>query len=81
MDSCIRDVEPAENEEQTLVYADDVAVVAKDANSLQEIVNKWNRGMSNNGMKINTAEGKTEYIVISRREEEYEIKMEEEIPL
>ena len=34
--------------------------------------------MSNNGMKINTAEGKTEYIVISRREEEYEIKMEEE---
>ena len=78
MDDCIREVGVGELGEETLVYADDVAVVTDTVDRLQELVNIWNRGMSLKGMKINTGKGKTEFIAVSRREEEYEIRVGEQ---
>ena len=78
MDSCFRDVGVGGHGEETLAYADDVAVVTDSVIALQEIVNKWHSGMTRNGMKINTACGKTEFIAVGRRDEQYDIMMEQE---
>ena len=47
-----------QNGEETLMYADDVVVVANSLTNIQEVASRWWRGMSQNGMKINTRKGK-----------------------
>ena len=66
MDKCIRDVRIGENGEETLLYADDVVVMANSRTDVQDVAKRWWHAMNENGMKINTQKGKTEVLVISR---------------
>ena len=66
MDKCIRDVNIGENGKETLLYADDVVMMANSKINTQDVVNGWWHAMNENGMKINTQKGKTEVVVISR---------------
>lgn len=68
MDKCMREIGVGELGEETMVYADDVAVVTDNLASLHEVAERWHEGMTRNGMKINTGPGKTEFMVVSRRE-------------
>ena len=54
-------------------------MVTDTAECLQVAVDKWNRGMTLNGIKINTASIKIEFITDSRGKEVYEIRMEGEV--
>ena len=76
MDKCIRETNPGQNQE-VLAYADDVAVMTDSIQELQEVANTWKSTMKNNGMSINTAKGKTEFMHISRHQEEFDVYMEE----
>ena len=40
--------------EETVIYADDVAIIADSTNDVQEVANRWWFGMKANGMKVNT---------------------------
>ena len=66
MDKCMRE----QNEDEIgdmvidLVYADDHAMVAQSADSLQQRINNWNTILTANGMRIN--KDKTEIMVMSR---------------
>ena len=40
---------------------------------LQDVASSWLTTMTNNGMSINTAKGKTEFMYISRRREEFDV--------
>ena len=75
MDRCIRDVTIGENGEETVMHADDVVVVANSLTNSQEVASRWWRGMSQNGMKINTRKGKTEIVHISRHTMQCEVYM------
>ena len=78
MDRCIRDVRIGLNNEETLMYADDVAVIANTVTEVQDVATRWWQGMAQNGMKINTAKGKTEVVLISRnRHQPVEVYMGE----
>ena len=77
MDKCIRDTEPQEYQE-ILAYADDVAVIVDTIGELQETANRWNLSTEENGMRINTTKGKTEFMHISRRREEYDVYIGED---
>ena len=74
MDKCIKDTQPQENQE-ILAYADDIVAIVDTVEELRGAADRWQNSMSRNGMKINTAEGKTEFMPISRRREEYDIYM------
>ena len=76
MDKCIRETIPGQNQE-VLAYADDVAVMTDSIQDLQEIASTWKSTMKNNGMSINTAKGKTEFMHISRNREEFDLYMDE----
>ena len=76
MDRCIRDLGPYEGE--TLMYADDVAVVADTINQVQDIAGRWYNVTKNRGMKMNTNAGKTELMVIAREEQEYDVYVGED---
>ena len=76
MDKCVRDIGVGYFGEKTLIYADDVVVLADSVEDLQDISSRWLDGMSRNGMKINTRKGKTEDVVISRNPTQCEIYME-----
>ena len=52
--------------EETLLYADDVVVVANSRVGIQDVAKRWRKTMNANGMKINTQKGKKEVLVISR---------------
>ena len=71
MDKCMRDIGVEERGEGTFVYAGDVAV----ALDLQNIVDAWNLAMTQNGMKMNTALRKTEFMHVSRQMEDFDISM------
>ena len=58
MDSCARDLGVAESSVETLMYADDGAVIAKSIEEIQSVANSWYEGTKQNGMKINTRIGK-----------------------
>ena len=77
MDKCIRETSPGQNQE-VLAYADDVVVMTDNIQELQEVASAWVSTMKSNGMSINTARGKTEFMRISRRQEEFDVYMEEE---
>ena len=66
MDKCIRDVKIGENGEETLLYADDLVVMANSKTNIQDVANRWWHAMNENGMKINTQKGKAEVLAISR---------------
>ena len=76
MDKCIRDIGVGYFAEETLIYADGVVVLVDSVEDLQDIASRWLKGMSRNGMKINTRKGKTEVVVISRNFTQCEIYME-----
>ena len=76
MDKCIRDTNPQPSH-QVLAYADDVAVMVDSIQELQDVASTWVSTMRSNGMSINTAKGKTEFMHISRRREEFEVYMED----
>ena len=65
MNKCIRDVKIGDNGEETLLYADDVVVMANSKTNIQDVANRWWHAMNKNDMKINTQKGKTEVLVIS----------------
>ena len=46
MDRCIGDVTIAQNGEETVMYADDVVVVANSLTNSQEVASRWWRAMS-----------------------------------
>ena len=79
MDKCVRDIGVGHFGEETLIYADDVVVLADSVEDLQDIASRWLDGMSRNGMKINTRKGKTEVVVISRNPTQCEIYIWKEI--
>ena len=66
MDKCLRDIGPGMYGEETIMYADDVAVIADSITDIQEVANRLWFGMKANGMKVNTTKGKTELVVVSR---------------
>ena len=76
MDKCVRDIGVGYFGEETLIYADDVVVLADTVEDLQDIASRWLDGLSRNGMKINTRKGKTEVVVISKNPTQCEIYME-----
>ena len=76
MDKGTRDTEPGEHQE-IFAYADDVAVTVDSVNQLQAMANRWNTIMNGNGVKINTAKGKTEFMQMGRERQEYDIYMGE----
>ena len=73
MDSCVRDIGAAENSVEILMYADDVAVIANSIEEMQSVANSSYEGTKQNGMKINTRMGKTEFMVISRNLDHYDV--------
>ena len=73
MDSCARDLGVAESSVETLMYADDVAVIANSIEEIQSVANSWYEGTKQNGMKINTRIGKTEIMAISRSPNQYDV--------
>ena len=62
---------------RNFAYADNVAVTVDSVNQLQAVANRWNTSMNGNGMKINTAKGKTEFMQMGRELREYDIYMRE----
>ena len=77
MDKCLRDIRAGAVGEETVMYADDVAVIADSAADVQDVASRWWLGMKANGMRVNTKKGKTELVVIARKPEQYDIYMEE----
>ena len=76
MDKCIRDTNTKPSH-QVLANADDVAVMVGSIQELQEVASAWVSTMTSNGMKINTANGKTEFMHISRRRDDSDVYMED----
>lgn len=72
MDKCIRDTHPQGNQE-VFAYADDMAVIVDTIGELQDAANKWLFSTKRNGMKINTARGKTEFMPVSRGGQDYDV--------
>ena len=54
MDKCIRDIGVNVGSEETLMYADDVAVFTDNVLDIQAAADRWQDGMKQKGMKINT---------------------------
>lgn len=78
MDRSMRNANVGGNGEETFVYANDVAVVVQNTVSIWDIVNIWNGVMRQNGMKINTAWGKTEFMHLSRIPEQFNFNLREQ---
>src|ERR1700755_960326 len=74
LDSCLKRICIRENREDTLVYADDAAVITSRTEDLQEAVNRWNDVLNSMGMKIKRE--KTEVMVIAREREEIVVNIE-----
>ena len=72
MDSCARDLGAAESSVETLMYANDVAVIPNSIEEIQSVAHSWYEGTKQNGMKINTRIGKTESMAISRSPKQYD---------
>ena len=74
MDKCLRDIRAGAVGEETVMYADDVAVIA---DSVADVASRWWLRMKANGMRINTRKGKTELVAIARTAEQFDVYMEE----
>ena len=77
MGKCLRDIGPGTYGEETIMYADDVTVIADSITDIQEVAIRWWFGMKANGMKVNTTKGKAELVVVSRIPELHDIYMDE----
>jgi len=53
-DKCIREVRIGASGEETLLYTNDVVVVANTRADIQDVAKRWWKTMNENGMKINT---------------------------
>ena len=58
MDKCVRDIGVGYFGEETLIYADDVVVLADSVEDLQDKASRWLNGMSMNGIYIYIYEDK-----------------------
>src|ERR1044072_8664263 len=76
MDECLKNICVNEEMEDTLVYADDAAVITREAASLQNALERWNTEMEEMGMKLNKQ--KTEVIVVARDRETIDIRIQGE---
>ena len=61
-----KDIGPGTYGEETMMYADDVAVIANSITDIQEAANRLWLEMKANGMKVNTRKGKTKLVVVSK---------------
>ena len=77
MDKCLRDIRTGINNEETVMYADDVVVFADTVDDIRNVANRWSLGMKANGMKVNTKKGKTEFLVVSRSPQQHDIYMDQ----
>lgn len=75
MDKCLRTICTNEAEEETLAYADDVAVITSTPEALERAVDRWARGLQQNGMKMNNK--KTEVMSVGRNREEINVEVGE----
>lgn len=71
MDKCLREICTNEANEETFAYADDAAIVTDTPEALQVAVNRWTRGLTENGMKISSE--KTEVMNVGRNKEEVNV--------
>ena len=67
MDKCVRDAGFGHVGDETLMYANGVAVVTESVDDLQEVGNIWYQAAKGSGMKISTRVVQTEVMIISRR--------------
>src|SRR5215469_12264781 len=63
MDKCLREMDMVEGVD-VMMYADDVALVAEDREILQRSLERWSKGLSERGLKMNKE--KTEVMKIAR---------------
>ena len=77
IDKCLRDISTGINNEETVVYADDVVVFADSVDDIRNVANRWWLGIKSNGMKVNTKKGKTEFLVVSRSPQQHDIYMDQ----
>ena len=77
MHKCLRDIRTGINNEETVMYADDVVVFADSVDDIRNVANRWWLGMKSNGMKVNTKKGKTEFLVVSRSPQQHDIYMDQ----
>ena len=66
IDKCIRGMKIGANGEETLLYVDDVVVMANSKTDIPDVEKRWWRTMNENGMQINTQKGKTGILLKSR---------------
>ena len=59
MEKSTRDARIEGNGKETLLYANDVVVMANYRPGIQDVTTRWWHGMNENGMKINTHKGKS----------------------
>jgi hypothetical protein len=67
MDSVLRSVCTNEDNEITLAYADDIALVTDSEEALQAALNRWNERLEMSGLRMNKT--KTEVMVVGRNRE------------
>lgn len=64
-----------DEQEITLAYADDIALIADTLQDLQDAIDRWHRNLSENGMKINPLT--SEVMIISRIREQIQVSLED----
>ena len=77
MDKCLRDIRTGINNEETVMYADDVVVFADMVDDIRNVANRWSLGMKANGMKVNTKKGKTEFLLVSKSPQQHDIYIDQ----
>ena len=77
MDKCLRDIRTGINNEESVMYADDVVVFADSVDDIRNVANRWWLGMKSNGMKVNTKNGKTEFLVVFRSPQQHDKYMDQ----
>ena len=73
VDKCMRNIGVGDPGEETMVFADYMAIVANNMEQLQRVANRWHEEVSQNEMKISTGSGKTEFMFVAREDCEQEL--------
>ncbi|KAL7632233.1 UNVERIFIED_CONTAM: hypothetical protein RMT77_017449 [Armadillidium vulgare] len=74
MDRCIREVDMGDELGVVLAYADDIAVVTRNRETLQQAMERWGDVFRREGMRVN--KGKTEVMRIARGQEEVVVMLD-----
>src|SRR5678815_6152799 len=73
MDKCMREIGVEEEEIVVMAYADDIALVARDRETLQRVLIRWEEVLRRRGLKMNMR--KTEVLKIAREGENLNIEI------